>query len=970
MPATTSTHRPVPRSAVRFAALVAVFLSAGLAQAPAAPAADDAKAAAAEEKAVLAATEKEMRRRHEEAVKQAVDDFKKGLREAKNIADRVALVKKLSETERDPKIQAEIARLLSDPAESVRIEAMQGLAGYRRDKAASNALVGALPLNSRTASMLSHALDAIGSVGHESAVPVVARHVADKEERVAAAAIRALGQMNSPAAVPLLIETWERLEKDKTKGDEQKKAAEERLKAVEGPLKEALAALTGQKQNAAADYRAWWSENRATLKPKEEPPPALCRHFVPIHVVGGHVTGSVFHEVWRNLPGNNLDDAYAALSRPPSSASPVTSFESPVEIGDDYATRIRGFLHPPVDGEYVFWISSDDGSALFLSPDESPERKVRIAWAPGDTRVKEWGKFSEQTSKPVALAAGRRYYIEAVHKEGGGGNDHVAVAWQPPGGAREVIPGKYLSLPHAAWGAATAGGGTAGAAPPPPAAVAFYRAVNLNGPALTIDGYPWEGKDAPNCSWSGTAFENQAVPLLPSTDEARARMIRASVYNGAGSNVTLSAVPPGTYRVYLYVWEDNASQTFSVSVNGTRVLSDHASGAAGRWEKLGPWTAAVTDGQIRIACTPGDANLSGLEVWRVLPPAIAGARHPAPVPGAGPAAATVGRIAREVWWGVQGGLVEMQAGNRFATAPDESVFLDRFEAPENVGDRYVARVRGFLVPAASGEHRFWIASDNESELWLSTDEDPAKKRRIAGVLGGGGANFTTPRGWTEKAGQSSEPVTLAAGRRYYIEAIHAEGEGGDHLAVAWQPPGTSGPEVIPGRCLAPFVQAVVAVAAAPAPALTRPGSAFIRGINLNGPAMTIDGHAWEAGNEAENCLVFGRPVRDDVTSLVPSDAAREPMLRTALAHGGGRLRIVLSGLPAGRCRVCLYTWGSAGSDRFDVRLNGAAVEGVSPGPAGAWQRRGPWPIAAAEGVIAVECTGGAEKVCGIEVWKE
>ena len=936
-------------------AVLGPALPARFASVLAAPAADDAKPLSPEDKAALAAAEKEMRRQHDEAVKQAIDDFKKGLREAKNIADRAALVKKLSETERDPRIQAELARLLSDPAETVRIEVMQALSKYRRDKAAATALAGALPANSRTASMLGHTFDALGAVGHDSSLPVVARYVTDKEDRVAVAAIRALGEMNSPTAVPLLIETWERLEKERTKGDDQKRVAEDRLKAVGDPLKEALAALTGQKYSAVTDYRAWWNENRASVKPREEPPPALCRHFVPIHIAGGRVTGSILREVWTGVPGVHLTDAEAVLSRPPSSASPLASFESPASIGDDYVTRIRGFLHPPVDGEYVFWISSDDESGLYLSPDESPARKAWIAGAPSDTKVREWGKHSQQKSKPIALAAGRRYYIEAVHKEGGGDNDHVAVAWQVPGGTREVIPGKYLSPPDATGGIAAGGAAAAPAAP-----VAFHRAVNLNGPALAIDGNPWEGKDAPNCSVSGTAFENQGVTLNPPTDEARARMIRSSVYNGSGSNVTLSAVPPGTYVVYLYVWEDNASQTFSVSLNGARVKADHASGAAGRWDKLGPWTTTVTDGTIRITCTPGDANLSGIEVWRVVTHAVAGTRPPAPVSAS---AAGTGLIAREVWWNVQGGLGEMRAGNRFATPPDRVIALDRLEAPRNEADKYASRIRGFLVPPVAGEYRFWIASDNESELWLSPDEDPAKKRRIAGI-----PDFVKPLTWTEKPAQQSEPLALAAGRRYYIEAVHAEGISDDHLAVAWQPPGAAGPEVIPGRFLAPYFAA--APAAARAEPLARPAGVFYRGINLNGPAVTIDGNAWEAGADAENCLLAGHPLEDAVTPLVPPDAVRAPMLRTALWNAGG-LRIVLGGVPAGTYRVYLYVWEDGDPVRFGVAVGGREVASdLASGPAGRWQRLGPWTADAERGTIAVACTGGAVKVCGVEVWKE
>jgi hypothetical protein len=149
-----------------------------------------------------------------------------------------------------------------------------------------------------------------------------------------------------------------------------------------------------------------------------------------------------------------------------------------------------------------------------------------------------------------------------------------------------------------------------------PLPTGFYRAVNLNGPPLTIDGNAWEGGDLANCSCRGQGFENQGLSLDPPTDPDRARMIRSSVWDSNGSGVTLKGVPEGTYQVYLYVWEDNESVTFDITLNGSVVQGGVKSGSAGQWKKLGPWTTPVTHGRIEVTCSPADANLSGIEVWR------------------------------------------------------------------------------------------------------------------------------------------------------------------------------------------------------------------------------------------------------------------------------------------------------------------------------------------------------------------
>jgi hypothetical protein len=145
----------------------------------------------------------------------------------------------------------------------------------------------------------------------------------------------------------------------------------------------------------------------------------------------------------------------------------------------------------------------------------------------------------------------------------------------------------------------------------------FHRAINLNGPALTIDGHAWEGKDAPDFGYTGSAFENQAVRLLPPTDPERATMIRSSIYDPKGSNVTVKGLPAGTYQIFLYIWEDNDPATFDVRVQGILAEAAVVSGKAGEWKKLGPWIALVQDGALRVVCSAGDANLSGLEVWRL-----------------------------------------------------------------------------------------------------------------------------------------------------------------------------------------------------------------------------------------------------------------------------------------------------------------------------------------------------------------
>lgn len=165
-----------------------------------------------------------------------------------------------------------------------------------------------------------------------------------------------------------------------------------------------------------------------------------------------------------------------------------------------------------------------------------------------------------------------------------------------------------------------------------------------------------------------------------------------------------------------------------------------------------------------------------------------------------------GTISWEVWLNVEGALVTDLTGH--INYPAHPSFRDRlasFETPSDWSDNYGTRVHGFLHPQTSGAYTFWIASDDQSELWLSTDDDPANAKMIANVPGWTPArDFDNERGGVGNAeAQKSDPIWLQAGRKYYIMALQKEAGGQDNLAVAWQGPDCLARDIIGGAFLSP-----------------------------------------------------------------------------------------------------------------------------------------------------------------------
>lgn len=417
-------------------------------------------------------------------------------------------------------------------------------------------------------------------------------------------------------------------------------------------------------------------------------------------------TGTLLREVWTGISGKLV--SAIPVNSPPSSSGPISAFESPYNIGDNYGSRVRGYLCVPSTGSYTFWIASDDHSELWLSTDEDPLNKVKIASVTGNTSRRQWDKYPSQKSYTVSLQAGRKYYIEALHKEATG-TDHLSVGWQLPDGTLERPIGGNRLIP--------------------------FNTSN-SAPVVTITS-PAEGENF-----------SAGAPVIISADasDADGAIARVEFY------VEVYKVGEDLSAPYSFTWNNRDAGNFTITVKA--------------FDTDGTVTAASVNIEAQFTCTG-----SGSLYW-------------------------------DYWPNIPGTSVSAVPVNQTPIFTRE---VTSFETPQYFDNNYAARLKGYLCVPETGEYTFWIASDDNSELWLSANNDPSNKRKIANVPG-----HTNSRQWNKYPSQQSATVHLQQGIQYYIEALHKEANGNDHVAVGWQLPDGTLERPIPGIRLSSSLEATLA----------------------------------------------------------------------------------------------------------------------------------------------------------------
>lgn len=490
-------------------------------------------------------------------------------------------------------------------------------------------------------------------------------------------------------------------------------------------------------------------------------------------------------EVYTNIAGTAVSDLLASPDYPgsPGRVFYMPSFDTrtvyPNDSHDNYGGRLSGFITPTESADFQFFLRSDDASQLFLSTDDNPANLQLIA------EKTAAGPFEEPGSFAYSLQAGQRYAIEVLYKEGTGA-DLCQVAWRKDGAATPAdqltpIPIAFLSTLIPARGSITITG------PPASAAAGANEFVTLS-VAFTATHAPavvqWQrnGVNVPGLT-GGTA---RLGPLTASDGGSYRAVVSipGAVATSAVATVTVTpdVTPPAIRSVV-------GSPSFdTLTVEFTEAITAETAEDQFNYELDGGLTfngvTVLSPTSVRIATSP---QTPGATYTLTILLGIEDMAGLVSTPSRTFTALdrVAGGLKFDAWFGITGTAPsDLLSNARYPASPDLVAYITRFTsrlvfADANSMNDYGGRMSGWIVPPETAEYEFFIRSDDGSQLSLSTDSDPANATVIAaGICCGPFGPPGSP--------ETSVPISLTAGNRYYIEAIWKEGGGGDYCDVAWR----------------------------------------------------------------------------------------------------------------------------------------------------------------------------------------
>ncbi len=323
-------------------------------------------------------------------------------------------------------------------------------------------------------------------------------------------------------------------------------------------------------------------------------------------------------------------------------------------------------------------------------------------------------------------------------------------------------------------------------------------AINAATGAITVAKSTLLDYEALSTRWDVPAVIPMFVTVTDATNPALNETIRvvvtvtnvneAPTITGGGSVTMIARTPVGTNLIQVSGSDPDQFDyvTYSIVAGNTGgAFAVDAFGVISPATAVNPSATTVYTLTVRASDQGTPALTADTTVTITVVPLVAGY--------------TPGTITDAFYTNIAGNAVSnLTSSATFPYNASSEVSLPSSDEEADQGSNYGSAMRGFVLPPVTGSYTFWIASDDSGELRISPDATQANA-----VVRASNTSYTNPNTYNTYASQQSVALTLTAGQPYYIEARQKQGNGGNHLSIAWQGPNIS-QQVIPGRFLAPF----------------------------------------------------------------------------------------------------------------------------------------------------------------------
>ena len=533
--------------------------------------------------------------------------------------------------------------------------------------------------------------------------------------------------------------------------------------------------------------------------------------------------GFLLLQIYDNISGTSVDGLVSDASFPNSPTrgryvngltfgDGATAFGD--TFGDNYGSRIAGTITPTETAQYDFFIRSDDASSFFLNvtgatlPDPAADSPIAQETGCCNAFQETGGTATQTTAAPIQLTAGKAYGFVYLQKEGGGG-DWGQVAWRKVGDTTPAAQLKPIQGVVLAGTADATGASVTITSAPASVTVPANEPAQFNVIATTVSPYDLSHYNASGVlyQWykNGTAIAgangaSYKIAATSTADNGAKYKVLVAVpgVSTTSAEATLT-VTPDTKKPTVFLVNGDDSLSSATVTFSEAVTAPSATTAANYTFSGGLTVSAATQVNPRTVKLTTSKQTEGT-AYTLTVNGVQDTAGNAASAATGTLTAwafTLGKAKYEVWSGVSGtDIPSLTSLATYPNSPDIVEIRSALEGRQNWADNYGARLSAFVVPPADGDYVFFISSDDNSELWLSTDSTPANKKLIAKEpqwnnpdqwVAPDRRDATNPENRSDKFADTQWPtgnkITLKKGTRYYLEALLKEGGGGDNVGV-------------------------------------------------------------------------------------------------------------------------------------------------------------------------------------------